>query len=581
MKDMKFTVKLIVIFCAVGLIPLILLNIFDVMTAEDMMSVLQNQILEQKLNGDMHALEAYLRGEVGEIEVRDGILVGESGQLVSEQEPLIDQVSSELGIEATIFLKDEQGYLRILTSITDEQTGQRIENTYLETNSKAYNVIANGESYTGIADIEGHNYMTSYEPLYGEDGKLIGALFVGIPKTQSNILLHSRVISLIKRTTYVVIFFSVMACVVMYFVSRGIAKAMMAIVVEGHRVAGLDLSKNIDEQLIDRKDEIGILAQSIASIQEALKKVIASSNDISDQVATTSKELSRTCAEASQVTDEMARTIQEVAQSATDQAQNTSYCMQELEVLGTLIDSEQINVDTLNKASVKVSSLAQEGKEVLHQLVNKINVSNEATIKAYENMEETNMSAKHISEASNVIASIAEQTNLLALNASIEAARAGEHGKGFSVVAEEIRKLAEQSAASTKMIDDQITTLQKDVQSTVDIASQLKGMLDEQTMDVKTTECKYMDIAKAIEGMQDIVETLIQSGHAMTEGKEKVEMNIESLSALAQENAAAKEQASACIEEQNASLHNMHTSSVILADATVELKRTLEQFQLD
>ena len=581
MKDMKFTVKLIVIFCAVGLIPLILLNIFDVMTAEDMMSVLQNQILEQKLNGDMHALEAYLRGEVGEIEVRDGILVGESGQLVSEQEPLIDQVSSELGIEATIFLKDEQGYLRILTSITDEQTGQRIENTYLETNSKAYNVIANGESYTGIADIEGHNYMTSYEPLYGEDGKLIGALFVGIPKTQSNILLHSRVISLIKRTTYVVIFFSVMACVVMYFVSRGIAKAMMAIVVEGHRVAGLDLSKNIDEQLIDRKDEIGILAQSIASIQEALKKVIASSNDISDQVATTSKELSRTCAEASQVTDEMARTIQEVAQSATDQAQNTSYCMQELEVLGTLIDSEQINVDTLNKASVKVSSLAQEGKEVLHQLVNKINVSNEATIKAYENMEETNMSAKHISEASNVIASIAEQTNLLALNASIEAARAGEHGKGFSVVAEEIRKLAEQSAASTKMIDDQITTLQKDVQSTVDIASQLKGMLDEQTMDVKTTECKYMDIAKAIEGMQDIVETLIQSGHAMTEGKEKVEMNIESLSALAQENAAATEQASACIEEQNASLHNMHTSSVILADATVELKRTLEQFQLD
>lgn len=580
MKNIKLGIRLLLIYIVVGLLPLLLLNALDIIKAKDMMRSMQSHIIEEKLSGDIRAMQTYLHDSVGEITLANDELVGQAGEKISDQEALIDKISSELNVVATVFIKDSKGYCRVLTSIVDQETGQRIVGTYLDNTSDAFRTIEEGKQYIGSAEIQNNAYTTVYEPLKDSSGQTIGILFAGVSLEKSNELLNKQATGLVINTMIMFIILMILGMVIMYFVSHSLTKPMIAITKEAERVARLDLSEKIDKTLTDRGDEIGKVAKSMDSILASLTEVICSSNEISEHVVRTSSDLENTCEEASRATEEMARTVQEIAGGATAQAQNTTQCMQQLEDLGAMIDNNGKKINVLDQRSKQVSTLTDEGKKILEELASKIHISNEATIKAYENMEKTNRSAQQISAASNVIASIAEQTNLLALNASIEAARAGEHGKGFAVVAEEIRKLAEQSASSTQMIDEQIIGLQNDVRGAVKVTQQVKEMLYEQNNDVKVTESKYTDIASAVDVMRQAVEELIKTGKEMAVGKAEVGTNIESLSAVAEENAAATEEASACIEEQSASLHTMYTSATEMNNKAKDLQQLINKFKL-
>lgn len=580
MKNIKLGIRLLLIYIVVGLLPLLLLNALDIIKAKDMMRSMQSHIIEEKLSGDIRAMQTYLHDSVGEITLANDELVGQDGEKISDQEALIDKISSELNVVATVFIKDSKGYCRVLTSIVDQETGQRIVGTYLDNTSDAFRTIEEDKQYIGSAEIQNNAYTTVYEPLKDSSGQTIGILFAGVSLEKSNELLNKQATGLVINTMIMFIILMILGMVIMYFVSHSLTKPMIAITKEAERVARLDLSEKIDETLTDRGDEIGKVAKSMDSILASLTEVICSSNEISEHVVRTSSDLENTCEEASRATEEMARTVQEIAGGATAQAQNTTQCMQQLEDLGAMIDNNGKKINVLDQRSKQVSTLTDEGKKILEELASKIHISNEATIKAYDNMEKTNRSAQQISAASNVIASIAEQTNLLALNASIEAARAGEHGKGFAVVAEEIRKLAEQSASSTQMIDEQIIRLQNDVRGAVKVTEQVKEMLYEQNNDVKVTESKYTDIAGAVDVMRQAVEELIKTGKEMAVGKAEVGTNIESLSAVAEENAAATEEASACIEEQSASLHTMYTSATEMNNKAKDLQQLINKFKL-
>ncbi len=580
MKNLKLGFKFFIIFISASLIPMILLNILDISTGKEVMRAIQSHVLQEKLVGDLYSIEMYIENELGNLKISEGKLYGENGNLISEDEALLDEISENLGIVATVFTKDDTGYCRQLTSVIDEETGERLINTYLAEDSPVYDCITKSEEYIGVTDIQGTSYTTAYRSIVGQDGENIGILFVGVSMNESNVLLNSELDTLAGRMWMISVFMWIIGLVTMRMISATIIKPVRSIDNESNRVAKLNLTQPIEAHLMERKDEVGELARSIESIQENLRMVISSSEEISQKVSKTSTELASTCAEASQVTEEMAHTIQEVAQGATEQAQNTSSCMQQLEHLGQLIDEEQIHITALDKTSNHVAALADEGSAILEHVVNIINNSNEAAAKVCMNMQKTDQSAKQISEASNVIASIAKQTNLLALNASIEAARAGEHGKGFAVVAEAIRSLAEQSAHSTKMIDEQIMTLQKDVQAVVEVTGEVRGMLEEQNEGIKLTKSKYLDITKAIEDIKVMSDRLAQSSLIMTQEKNAVSGNVEALSAVAQENAAAAEESSACIEEQSAALHDMHTSSNILAEMAEELHKLLLKFQI-
>ncbi|HHY91423.1 MAG TPA: methyl-accepting chemotaxis protein, partial [Clostridiales bacterium] len=198
----------------------------------------------------------------------------------------------------------------------------------------------------------------------------------------------------------------------------------------------------------------------------------------------------------------------------------------------------------------------------------------------YEVILKTNESSNNIGKASSVIADIAGQTNLLALNAAIEAARAGEAGRGFAVVAEEIRKLAEQSSASTRLIDQMVQEVQSNSQAAVKTMERVSTISEEQTESILQTRDKYMLIAQSMQAAMDVVEQLNASGKEMERMKDDILETLQNLSALAQENSATTEQVTASLEEQTASVENIATANEELVTLAQNLQSLIMKFKV-
>ena len=198
----------------------------------------------------------------------------------------------------------------------------------------------------------------------------------------------------------------------------------------------------------------------------------------------------------------------------------------------------------------------------------------------YEVVQKTSDSSNRISDASQLITSIAKQTNILAINASIEAARAGEAGKGFAVVAKEIGQLAEQTAKSVQVILEVITDLQSNVQQAVVSIDDSQKIANQQLEIANASKDQFLQISSKASQMSSIVKALHEVSGSMDQSKNQIIDALHGLTAIAEENSAATQQASASIEEQSATLQEMAHASNGLADQAAALRKLVEKFHL-
>lgn len=269
--------------------------------------------------------------------------------------------------------------------------------------------------------------------------------------------------------------------IIIFYISGRIANPIKELSQIIDRLSKYDLSFDENSKAVKylkRKDEIGLITNALAAMQNNFISLIKNIVDISQQVAASSEELTAITQQSATAANEVARTIEEIANGASDQARNTEEGSVHINELGQLIEEDQKNVNNLNVSANEVSMLKDEGLEGLKDLVEKTNINNRASKDIYTIIINTNESAKKIENASQMIKSIAEQTNLLALNAAIEAARAGETGRGFAVVAEEIRRLSEQSNAFTNEISEIIKELNSKTQYAVERFEEVEKLFD-------------------------------------------------------------------------------------------------------
>jgi methyl-accepting chemotaxis protein len=293
-----------------------------------------------------------------------------------------------------------------------------------------------------------------------------------------------------------------------------------------------------------------------------------------------SKELTSTSTEVSEISDEIGKNIEELSQGAQNQAKEAEKGSEMIINLGDLINQEQKYIDELNNSSKEVNVSIDAGLSAIGELISNTNESENAAKEISKVIEDTNISSKNIGNVSVVIASIAEQTNLLALNAAIEAARAGEHGKGFAVVADEIRKLAEESTKSTKEIDNIVTELINNVDNAVKKMATITEIFEIQTLKVNITEDKFKEISIAINVTEKIVNELFLSSSEMNDNKIQVLEVIQNLSAIAEEYAASTEEASASTEEQIVSIDEIANESESLYELIQELNKFVLAFKI-
>lgn len=414
--------------------------------------------------------------------------------------------------------------------------------------------------YAGYAAIEGSEWIFV---ITANQKEVLSA----VPALQKKIVVAVGIILLISMG-------------IAYFIGITIAKPIIKTVHHSEKIADLNISADLEQRYLNRKDEIGILSKALQSITHSIRGIVGDINNSSEQLAASSEELTATSQQSASASEEVSNAITEIAKGASNQARNTEEGSTKANLLGAAIEKDQQYLNELNVATKRVEEVLNEGLIEIEYLSEKTKENNIASKEIHDVIIKTNESSTRIGEASNVISSIAEQTNLLSLNAAIEAARAGEAGKGFAIVADEIRKLAEQSEESTKNIDEIVQDLQKNSQDAVETITEMSKVIKEQTESVEKNRNSYLAIREAILNTGKIVVHLNVSGEEMNKMKNEIQDTLQNLSAIAEEYSAATQQVNATMEEQTVSVEEIAKSSEDLATLAQNLQTIINKFNL-
>lgn len=418
---------------------------------------------------------------------------------------------------------------------------------------------------------EGKDLYCAYTPIENTDWILVitaneEEVLDSLPILQRNIILPSLIILLV-------------GILLAYIIGNATSRPIVSLAKYAEIIADLNVKEDVPDKLIKRKDEIGSLAKTFKVVTDNLREFIIKISATSEQLASSSEELSAVSNQSTASVDEVARAIEEISNGVNEQAKDTENGVIKTEELNKVLEEELKDMQTIDSIMERLILLKDEGVNIISDLINKTNQSDEAIQTIYTSTIETNESSKRIGEVSSLIESIAKQTNLLALNSAIEAARAGEAGKGFAVVAGEIRSLAEQSTNAVHEINSMLQKLQEKSQNAVLIMQDVLTVIKDQVESVHATGDKFTSIAEEVEGVKSIMNKAMYIVGEMDKQKNELSAIMQNLAAIAQENAASSEEVASSVKEQTMAMAEINKATNALAQLAEELQESISKFK--
>lgn len=382
----------------------------------------------------------------------------------------------------------------------------------------------------------------------------------------------------VSLKTFQITTFILNLIILLFVVVMGAKEVYIPIMRLLHAIDKLDISEDIPERFIMRKDEIGSLSNAFQKVIDRLRNLVKEISELSNEISDFSHDLNLNISQSAQATNQVAEVISDIARGSSEQAIETEKEANDISYLGSLVEQEQHLINDLKASMDTVDILKNEGLEIVEELVKKTIANNESAKEIKEVIINTNESVEKIEVSSHMIKTIANQTNLLALNASIEAARAGEEGRGFAVVADEVKNLAKQSTSFAVEISEIVSDLIKKIEYGVKVVEELQKVVISQTESVELTNDKFEGIAKSIEATKASIKILDNSAQEVISKKDEIIVSIDNLSSIAEGNASGAEEVSAAVEEQSAAMSEIANGSNSLSELAAKMKDSLLKF---
>jgi methyl-accepting chemotaxis protein len=348
------------------------------------------------------------------------------------------------------------------------------------------------------------------------------------------------------------------------------------------KLSDLDFTEHeYQAALSRRKDESGVMGRSIEHLREELSVVVRKITGQSGELYEASNTLSTNAKETAAGVEQVEKAISEIAEGATSQAQETQTATENVIVMGNMIEETNEEVEKLRGTMQEMRVAGDNAMDILNELSAVNQRTKDAMQIIFEQTNVTNDSAMKIKAATDIITDIAEETNLLSLNASIEAARAGEQGRGFAVVAGQIQKLAEQSNESARKIEDIINVLIEESQKSVKTMEDVREVIVKQNENVKNTQQAFSDVKNGIDSSIDGIGNIADKTEKLDAARVKVVDVVQSLTAIAEENAASTEETSASAAEVGAIMGDIAENANRLNEIAKELEESVKQFVVE
>jgi len=341
-----------------------------------------------------------------------------------------------------------------------------------------------------------------------------------------------------------------------------------------------NFSNNISEKSMQDKSEFGILSQSVDKMTRSIRKLIQQILTAAEQMASSSQQLTASAEQSAQAATQVAESTTHVADSSTKQLKLIEHTASVVSEMIQGINTVTKNIQTVNDSGKRTSDTALEGTKAIKTTIEQMARIGEKTENAAEVINALSRYSKEIDKIVGIISSIADQTNLLALNAAIEAARAGDAGRGFSVVAEEVRKLAEQSAQSTKEIVDLIKNVQINTEKAVSYMNENKKEVQSGEDFANSAGEKFNNIFTMITEIGTGIEEITASTTQLDAGTKRVVESSNNIDKESRKAASETQTISAATEEQSASMEEIASASTHLAKMAENLQTIVRKFKV-